>query len=49
MAKKKITVWECKCERCGHNWITRKEELPLICPKCKTPYWDKPKWKGVKK
>jgi len=33
-----------KCERCGHEWVPRnKEESPIICPKCKTPYWNKPK------
>jgi predicted Zn-ribbon and HTH transcriptional regulator len=29
-----------KCKRCGHDWATR-QETPTICPKCKTPYWDK--------
>ena len=33
-----------KCERCGNEWVPRnKEESPIICPKCKTPYWNKPK------
>jgi len=42
MAKKEIKVYECKCERCGHSWITRTEEIPVVCPKCKSPYWNKP-------
>jgi predicted Zn-ribbon and HTH transcriptional regulator len=42
MSKKEIKVYECKCERCGHEWITRSEEAPIVCPKCKSPYWDKP-------
>jgi len=42
MGKKEIKVYECKCERCEHEWITRTEELPIVCPKCKSPYWDKP-------
>jgi len=42
MGKKEIKVYECKCERCGHEWITRTEEAPIVCPKCKSPYWDKP-------
>ena len=29
-----------KCSRCGHEWQPRKEEV-VICPKCKTPYWDR--------
>jgi len=42
MAKKEIKVYECTCERCGHKWITRTEESPVVCPKCKSPYWNKP-------
>ena len=35
-----------KCERCGHVWVPRnRDKLPLVCPKCKSPYWDKPKTK----
>jgi len=42
MSKKEIKVYECKCERCKHEWITRSEDAPIVCPKCKSPYWDKP-------
>jgi len=42
MSKKEIKVYECKCERCEHEWITRTGEAPIVCPKCKSPYWDKP-------
>lgn len=42
MAKKEIKVYECECERCKHRWITRSEESPVVCPKCKSPYWNKP-------
>ena len=35
-----------KCERCEHEWTPRKESLiPIDCPKCKSPYWNKPKKK----
>lgn len=37
-----ITVLSCRC-RCGHEWITRTTERPRVCPKCKSPNWDKPK------
>ncbi len=47
--KKEIKVYECQCERCGHKWITRSDELPIVCPKCKSPYWDKPLNKTKKK
>jgi len=36
-----------KCERCGHEWVPRVEkEKPRVCPKCKNPYWDRPKKKA---
>ena len=31
------------CERCLHAWIPRDNEMPTVCPKCKSPYWNKPK------
>ncbi len=33
------------CERCLHSWMPRSkiDELPTICPKCKSPYWNKAK------
>ena len=32
-----------RCSRCGHEWIPRIDQYPTLCPKCKSPYWDKPK------
>lgn len=32
----------CRC-RCGHEWLPRDGVRPLVCPKCKSPRWDKPK------
>jgi predicted Zn-ribbon and HTH transcriptional regulator len=37
-----------KCERCGHTWVPRMHDdevsdPPVICPRCKSPYWNKPK------
>jgi predicted Zn-ribbon and HTH transcriptional regulator len=44
MAKVKITVTGFRCERCGHEWVPRKEdEEPRVCPKCKSPYWNRPR------
>ena len=31
------------CLRCSAEWFPRKQERPLTCPKCRTPYWDKPR------
>ena len=29
--------------RCGHEWLARnKNEKPRVCPKCKSPNWDRP-------
>ena len=35
------TAW--KCDRCGHEWLSRDDEKPLRCASCKSPYWDKPR------
>ena len=36
-----------QCERCNHIWAPRittsKGAEPTICPKCKSPYWNKPR------
>ena len=46
MAKKvEIKVLGYRCERCGHEWVPRKENEPKVCPKCKSPYWDRPRKK----
>ena len=29
-----------KCKRCGHEWASKQKD-PTICPKCKSPYWNK--------
>lgn len=38
-----------RCYRCGHSWIPREKEPPQICPKCKSPYWNKPKTRFLEK
>ena len=36
-----ITHYRC---RCGHEWVPKDQnERPRVCPKCKSPNWDKPK------
>ena len=31
----------CRC-RCEHEWLPRKKlEKPRVCPKCKSPNWDR--------
>jgi predicted Zn-ribbon and HTH transcriptional regulator len=31
------------CQRCRNEWRSRGSGKSTICPKCKTPYWDKPR------
>jgi hypothetical protein len=38
----KIQVWAWLCERCDHWWVPRIDGVaPKVCPKCKSPYWDR--------
>ena len=46
MAEITMKGWE--CERCEHQWVPRDEEHPRVCPKCKSPYWDRPRLDGTK-
>ena len=46
MAVAQKVVWAFTCERCGHEWIPKKawaegDPLPTVCPKCKSPYWNR--------
>jgi len=48
MPRVPITVMGCRCERCSHEWIPRNDDQnPAVCPKCKSPYWDRPRRKPV--
>lgn len=31
------------CFRCYHNWKKRREKNPNTCPKCNSPYWNRPR------
>jgi predicted RNA-binding Zn-ribbon protein involved in translation (DUF1610 family) len=37
-----------ECKRCKHKWYPRKPELPLVCPNCGSPYWNREKVKFKK-
>lgn len=44
----KIVLTKLGCTRCKHEWFPRTTESPKVCPKCNSPYWDKPvKYKTV--
>ena len=33
-----------RCERCQHEWVPRDfDQEPSVCPKCKSPYWNRPR------
>ena len=43
-----------QCERCFHRWLPRNkgtddlpQHQPQVCPKCKSPYWNKPRQKDL--
>jgi hypothetical protein len=43
-----VQLTGCRC-RCGHEWLPHGNnepggfERPRVCPKCKTPNWDRAK------
>lgn len=37
-----MKVPKLKCKRCDYSWVARTAE-PRSCPKCKSPYWNKPR------
>ncbi len=44
MAQVPITLMGYRCERCEHEWLPRdKEHEPRVCPRCKSPYWNRPR------
>jgi DNA-directed RNA polymerase subunit RPC12/RpoP len=44
MVKIPITVMGYRCERCSHEWVPKDpEKEPSVCPKCKSPYWNRPR------
>jgi DNA-directed RNA polymerase subunit RPC12/RpoP len=45
MQKVEIKVLGYRCERCRAEWVPRSEQPPRVCPRCKSPYWDRPRRK----
>lgn len=35
------------CTRCGHVWIPRADARPQTCAHCRSPYWDRPRIRGM--
>ena len=42
---KELNIPTLNCLRCGHEWIPNRPVEPKVCPKCNSPYWNKPKVK----
>jgi Zn finger protein HypA/HybF involved in hydrogenase expression len=38
----KVKLPKIKCQKCGHVWIPKKEDVRQ-CPKCKSVRFDEPK------
>ena len=47
MSKVMITSEWCRCDRCSHTWQKRGKGEPIVCPNCKSPYWNIPKKKAL--
>ena len=49
MGRVTVKVEAFVCERCQHQWIPRDAaEQPKQCPRCKSPYWDRPRRDAAK-
>lgn len=42
-----VSLNGCRC-RCGHEWLPRTSSKPRVCPRCKSPYWDKHAYANTK-
>ncbi len=41
-----ITLMGYRCERCSYEWVPRSTtEVPRVCSRCKSPYWNRPRRK----
>ena len=37
---RELTVYKCKCEKCGHEWATKEYVVPIRCAKCNSVKWN---------
>ena len=43
VVKTRVTKDGWRCERCTYEWVPRSiAKTPTVCPKCKSPYWNRP-------
>lgn len=38
-----VTMRFRECLRCLHEWLPKKIGKPIRCPRCGSPYWDRPR------
>jgi DNA-directed RNA polymerase subunit RPC12/RpoP len=43
MGRIKLEIDGYICDRCNHEWVRRGKGHPIVCPHCKSPYWDRPR------
>jgi predicted Zn-ribbon and HTH transcriptional regulator len=41
--RRTFTGWECTCSRCEYEWVSLGRKPSKRCPRCKSPYWDRPR------
>lgn len=34
------TLTQCRCLRCQYAWYQRGPSIPIMCPACKSRYWN---------
>lgn len=44
-----VTLTMLECTRCGYKWFPRTLTLPEACARCRSPYWNKPRVRNIKK
>ncbi len=37
------------CYFCGHRWVRCSDELPIVCPNCKTKFYSQEQLEKMKK
>lgn len=44
----RVQIWAFQCSRCEHVWTPIVlDPAPSVCPKCKTPYWNRSRLQDV--
>ncbi len=43
--EEQIVVKKCTCNKCGHSWIPRTQDIPTTCAnaECRSPNWNRPR------